>query len=165
VNELRDKARFKSTLDEIFEAFAPRTDPSAPPSFIGAAYGDPLEHTTGKYVIDDILTALGFAHDLATGNLFGSPRASRRVSSDARFLGGERLPLREATRRGDRLRGWAYRIRTSMCRENIHLFEKSQMFGFAQVGADRCAFKENSLLCRAGSHAPSSSGAPSGQVL
>jgi hypothetical protein len=27
--------------------------------------------------------------------------------------------------RRDRLRGWAYRIRTLMCRENIHLFEKS----------------------------------------
>jgi hypothetical protein len=60
VNEPRDKARFKSTLDEIFEAFAPRTDPSAPPSFIGAAYADPLEHTTRRYVIDDILSALGW---------------------------------------------------------------------------------------------------------
>jgi hypothetical protein len=37
----------------------------------------------------------------------------------------------------DRLHGWAYRIRTLMCRENIHLFEKSQRFGFAQVCADR----------------------------
>jgi hypothetical protein len=48
VNELRDKARFKSALDEIFGAFTSRTDPSAPPSFIGAAYDDPLEHTTRK---------------------------------------------------------------------------------------------------------------------
>jgi hypothetical protein len=30
----------------------------------------------------------------------------------------------------DRLRGWAYRIRTSMCREKIHLFDKSREFGF-----------------------------------
>jgi hypothetical protein len=28
------------------------------------------------------------------------------------------------SRRRDRLRGWAYRIRTSMCGENIHLFEE-----------------------------------------
>jgi hypothetical protein len=34
-----------------------------------------------------------------------------------------------------------------MCREKIHLFEKSQGFGFAQAGADRCASQENNLLC------------------
>ena len=60
MNERRDKARFKTTLDEVFEAFTPRADPSAPPSFIGAAYADPLEHTTRRYVIDDTLTALGW---------------------------------------------------------------------------------------------------------
>ena len=32
MNELRDKARFKSTLAEIFEAFQPRTGPSGPPA-------------------------------------------------------------------------------------------------------------------------------------
>jgi hypothetical protein len=32
----------------------------------------------------------------------------------------------------------AYRIRTSMCKVKIHLFEKSQRFGFAQACADRC---------------------------
>jgi hypothetical protein len=42
VNELRDKARFKSALSEIFEAFEPRTALSSPPDFIGAAYRDPL---------------------------------------------------------------------------------------------------------------------------
>jgi hypothetical protein len=83
VNELRDKARFKSTLDEIFEAFAPRTDPSAPPSFIGAAYGDPLEHTTRKYVIDDILSALGW--DLG--------RLTLEMVEEARVLGDSTLFL------------------------------------------------------------------------
>ena len=34
-------------------------------------------------------------------------------------------------RRRYRLRGWAYRIRTSMCREKIHLFEHAAIFGFA----------------------------------
>jgi hypothetical protein len=28
------------------------------------------------------------------------------------------------------LRGWAYRIRTLMCSEKIHLFDKSREFGF-----------------------------------
>jgi hypothetical protein len=38
---------------------------------------------------------------------------------------------------GDRLRGWAYRIRTSMCKVKIHLFELSAMFGFTCTSADR----------------------------
>jgi outer membrane protein assembly factor BamB len=59
-----------------------------------------------------------------------------------------------------------HRIRTSMCKVKILLFEKSQRFGFAQASADPCASQDNNLLyggwiaCR--SHAPSSSGAPSG---
>lgn len=60
MNELRDKARFKSSLAEIFEAFEARTDRSAPPAFIGARYRDPLEHTTRRYVIDEILSGLGW---------------------------------------------------------------------------------------------------------
>jgi hypothetical protein len=40
--------------------------------------------------------------------------------------------------RRDRLRGWAYRIRTFMCKMNIHLFETSPKYGFAGTGADRC---------------------------
>jgi hypothetical protein len=47
-------------------------------------------------------------------------------------------PVRRAsTYRRNQLRGWAYRIRTSMCREKIHLFEHSAMFGFAWTDADR----------------------------
>jgi hypothetical protein len=34
------------------------------------------------------------------------------------------LDVEERLCAGDRLRGWAYRTRTLMCRENIHLFEK-----------------------------------------
>lgn len=83
VNELRDKARFKSTLDEIFEAFRPKADPSAPPAFIGAAYDHPLEHTTRKYVIDDILTALGW-------NL---SRLTREIVEEARVQGDTTLFL------------------------------------------------------------------------
>jgi hypothetical protein len=37
----------------------------------------------------------------------------------------------------DRLRGWAYRIRTLMCREKIHLFDKSREFGFKRARPDR----------------------------
>ena len=40
---------------------------------------------------------------------------------------------------GDRLRGWAYRIRTSMCKVKIHLFERTAKFGFPGSGADRDA--------------------------
>lgn len=83
VNGLRDKARFKGTLDEIFGAFKPKTDPSAPPAFIGAAYDDPLEHTTRKYVIDDILSALGW-------NL---GRMTREMVEEARIQGDTTLFL------------------------------------------------------------------------
>jgi hypothetical protein len=57
---------------------------------------------------------------------------------------------RASTRRRDQLHAWAYRIRTSMCGENIHHFEKKQRFGFAHAGADHCASQENNLLCGAG---------------
>jgi hypothetical protein len=40
------------------------------------------------------------------------------------------VPHAGKSHRRDRLRGWTYRIRTSMCREKIHLFEHSAIFGF-----------------------------------
>jgi len=83
VNVLRDKARFKSTLGEIFETFTPRTDPSAPHSFIGAACGDPLEHTTRRYVIDDILSSLGW--DLSC--------LTREMVEEARVQGDSAAPF------------------------------------------------------------------------
>jgi hypothetical protein len=44
----------------------------------------------------------------------------------------------------------AYRTRTLMCREKIHLFEKSQRFGFTQAGADRSGITTHALRpCRA----------------
>jgi hypothetical protein len=66
---------------------------------------------------------------------------------------GEKRPIpsrtqtRTASLCGHREHRLDTRIRTSMCREKIHLFEKSQRFGFAQAGADRCASQENNLLC------------------
>jgi hypothetical protein len=50
-------------------------------------------------------------------------------------------------RSGDRLHGWAYRIRTSMCREKIHLFDKSHEFGFGRNGPDSRRPLEDNLLC------------------
>jgi hypothetical protein len=54
-----------------------------------------------------------------------------------------------------------------MCRENIHLFEKSQMFGFTEASADRRVLpgEQSSPWGWIGccSHAPSLSGAPSGR--
>jgi hypothetical protein len=41
------------------------------------------------------------------------------------------LPARSEISRRDRLRGWAYRTRTLMCREKIHLFDKSPELGLA----------------------------------
>jgi len=83
VNDLRDKARFKSALGEIFEAFKPRITPSGPPAFIGAAFRDPLEHTTRRYVIDEILAGLGW-------NL---SRITREMVEEARVQGDTTLFL------------------------------------------------------------------------
>jgi hypothetical protein len=83
VTELRDKARFKSTLAEIFEAFKPRSSPAGLPEFIGAAYRSPLEHTTRRYVIDEVLGGLGW--NLA--------RMTREIVEEARVQGDTTLFL------------------------------------------------------------------------
>src|SRR5580700_10671022 len=54
--------------------------------------------------------------------------------------GQARVRTNQSTWR-DRLRGWAYRIRTLMCKEKIHLFEKSREFGFRRPGGDDCGPK------------------------
>ncbi|TYL89974.1 hypothetical protein FXB40_34155 [Bradyrhizobium rifense] len=83
MNGPRDKARFKTTLHDVFEAFKSRSGGSGPPAFIGAAYRDPLEHTTRRYVIDDILAALGW--DLG--------RLTREIVEEARAQGDTTLFL------------------------------------------------------------------------
>jgi hypothetical protein len=49
-------------------------------------------------------------------------------------------------RRGDRLRGWAYRIRTSMCKEKIHPFEHSAVFGITSTDPGRLLSQENYVI-------------------
>ena len=56
------------------------------------------------------------------------------------------LPTRKVHRR-DRLRGWPYRTRTSMCREKIHLFDMSRKFGFRGPPETAAVPRENDLLC------------------
>jgi hypothetical protein len=96
VNELRDKARFKSNLAEIFEAFRGRTDRSGPPDFIGGAYGDPLEHTTRRYVIDEILSGLGWNLSRMTREMVEEARARGDTTLFLDYLGVNpelRVPL------------------------------------------------------------------------
>jgi hypothetical protein len=83
VTELRDKARFKSALAEIFEAFKPRSSPDGAPEFIGAAYRSPLEHTTRRCVIDEVLGGLGWNLD----------RMTREMVEEARVQGDSTLFL------------------------------------------------------------------------
>jgi hypothetical protein len=45
------------------------------------------------------------------------------------------------------LRGWAYRIRTSICREKIHLFDTSSELGFRRHGVTVAVPGEDNLLC------------------
>jgi hypothetical protein len=96
VNELRDKARFKSTLNEIFEAFTPRTVSSGPPAFIGAAFRDPLEYTTRRYVIDEILSSLGWNLGRITQEMIEEARAQGDTTLFLDYLGVNpdlRVPL------------------------------------------------------------------------
>src|SRR4051794_12280184 len=83
VNELRTKARFKSNLAEILEAFRVRADRSGPPAFIGAAYRDPLEHATRRYVIDEILSGLGWDLSRMTREMVEEARARRTHAAGA----------------------------------------------------------------------------------
>jgi hypothetical protein len=96
VSDLRDKARFKSALDEIFEAFKPRTASAGPPAFIGAAYRDPLEHTTRRYVIDEILDGLGWNLGRLTQEIVEEARAQGDTTLFLDYLGVNpdlRVPL------------------------------------------------------------------------
>ena len=60
-------------------------------------------------------------------------------------LDGVACCLLESHRR-DRLRGWAYRTRTSMCREKIHLIEMSRQFEFRRPAETAALPSENDLL-------------------
>lgn len=96
MNELRNKARFKSDLAEIFEAFRARTDRSGPPAFIGAAYRDPLEHATRRYVIDEILSGLGWDLSRMTREMVEEARARGDTTLFLDYLGVNpelRVPL------------------------------------------------------------------------
>jgi hypothetical protein len=96
VNELRDKARFKSALSEIFEAFEARTASSSPPDFIGAAYREPLEHTTRRFVIDEILDGLGWNLGRMTREMVEEARAQGDTTLFLDYLGVNpelRVPL------------------------------------------------------------------------
>ncbi|MBB4373750.1 hypothetical protein GGD63_006578 [Bradyrhizobium sp. cir1] len=96
MNGPRDKARFKTTLHDIFDAFKPRSSGSGPPAFIGAAYRDPLEHTTRRYVIDDIPAALGWDLGRLTQQVVEEARAQGDTTLFLDYLGVNpttRVPL------------------------------------------------------------------------
>ncbi len=83
VRILRNKARFKDRLEQVFEAFKRRANASESPAFIGAAFRDPLEHTTRRYLVDEMLTGLGW-------NL---GRLTREMVEEARVQDGTTLFL------------------------------------------------------------------------
>jgi len=96
VNDLLEKARFKRTIHEVFEAFKSRSSEAAPPAFIGAAFRDPLEHTTRRYVIDDILAALGWDLGRLTQEIVEEARAQGDTTLFLDYLGvnpATRVPL------------------------------------------------------------------------
>lgn len=76
MNEARDKARFKELLHELTEAMKVHASPRQL-EFIGRVPGDPLEHTTRRFIINDMLTGLGW--DLS--------RMTREVVEEARVQG------------------------------------------------------------------------------
>jgi hypothetical protein len=87
MSALRNKARFKESLGHIFKAFEHRTNPNGPPAFIGAAYRDPLEHTTRRYVIDETLTGLGWNLDRLTREMVEEARVHDDTTIFLDYLG------------------------------------------------------------------------------
>lgn len=81
--DTRNKARFKALLDEIFTSFEASNASAALPGFIGEAYGEPLEHTTRRYIIDEMLIGLGW--ELG--------RLSREIVEEARLRGSTMLRM------------------------------------------------------------------------
>ena len=63
-----------------------------------------------------------------------------------RGLGQARVRTNQSTGR-DRLRGWGDRTRTLMCREKIHLFDKSPELGFAGHSQTVAVSREDNLFC------------------
>jgi hypothetical protein len=82
VNLAREKARFKTLIAELLDAFRRRAA-AGPPGFIGQAPGGPLEHTTRRYLVDEVLTGLGW--DLS--------RLTREVVEEARVRGSTTLRM------------------------------------------------------------------------
>jgi hypothetical protein len=129
------------------------TSSSSPPAPVGlrgvATFGPVVAFGCGGTaveVVNDKALALPPLDLKLARELIGRTRISKLLAGycghDAgdRMAGSHRIEVERrrrqsveaaSTRRGDRLRGWAYRIRTSMCREKIHLFEHSAIFGFS----------------------------------
>jgi hypothetical protein len=96
VNAPRNKARFKERLNELFDAFGSRVSVVVRPAFIGAAYGDPLEHTTRRYLIDDMLVGLGWDLTRMTSEMVEEARAQDDTTLFLDYLGVNpelRIPL------------------------------------------------------------------------
>jgi hypothetical protein len=74
VSTARDRARFKTLLDEIFTSFEATDATAALPGFIGQAEGEPLEHTTRRYVIDGIVEGLGWQLGTLSRNIIEEAR-------------------------------------------------------------------------------------------
>ena len=77
VNRLRERADFKRKLHEALAEFGRQSGSAAPPDYVGAELGDPLEHVTRRHLIDHMLSALGW--DIR--------RMSREMIEEARARG------------------------------------------------------------------------------
>jgi hypothetical protein len=96
VSRLRNKARFKERLEQVFEAFKGRASPSGPPAFIGAEFRDPLEHTTRRYLIDEMLAGLGWNLSRLTREMVEEARVQDDTTLFLDYLGvnpNNRAPL------------------------------------------------------------------------
>jgi hypothetical protein len=95
-----------------------------PPTFPRGWMAREDSHTT-KFIVGAVALAL------TVGN-----QSDAAQCSDPSCIGGAspafRIPAAET-----RLHGWPYRIRTSMCGQNIHLFEPRAMFSIRGLDGDR----------------------------
>jgi len=79
-------------LPKSSRRFSPEQRPPVrPPDFIGAAYRDPLEHTTRRYVIDEMLSALGWDLGRLTREMVEEARARGDTTLFLDYLGQSRI--------------------------------------------------------------------------
>lgn len=87
MNEAREKARFKQSLEKLIKDFKETMRSTAPLPYIGARSLDPLEHTTRADFIDNFLLALGWNRKKLGGEIIEEARIKGETTLFLDYVG------------------------------------------------------------------------------